>query len=92
MADVVLLDYHQVAMRLGVSHGTIAKWVVGIRNAPKNFPKPVPLGGKLKRIRSDHFDAWINNLGTGDENIALSDVVQKRGPGRPRKIAVTKNK
>lgn len=54
MSETRLLPVSAVTERVGVSRSQIYKMM-----ARGRFPRPVDLGGKVRRWRSDELEAWI---------------------------------
>ena len=54
MSETRLLPVPEVVARTGISRPQIYKLM-----ARGTFPRPLDLGGRVRRWRSDELDAWI---------------------------------
>ena len=61
MSAKPLLIINDIAGRLNLSPVTIAHWAYRRKPAPKDFPEPIKIGGRL-RWRPEAIDAWLDAL------------------------------
>jgi excisionase family DNA binding protein len=55
LPGILLIDVKEVARRLGLSDRTV--WRL---NSTGKLPRPVSIGGKSKRWRSEEITAWVS--------------------------------
>lgn len=93
-AQKLLLDYVESADVLGgVSSWQLRKWTYGQRQAPKGFPRPVRVGGRIyyRRVDLEDWVAGLNPAPGCEESIEQEHpqhsptitASPKRRPGRP---------
>ena len=84
MSAKPLLIINDIAGRLSLSPVTIAHWAYRRKPAPKDFPEPIKIGGRL-RWRPEAIDAWLDALQEvpRPSDAPAADAARRRG--RPRK-------
>lgn len=84
MERPLLLGLVEAADYVGVGRSTIRKWACGVMPAPPGFPEFIRLGGRIVLRRVD-LEAWV--AGLVKPPAPAPALPEKRGPGRPRKVA-----
>lgn len=92
-----LLDFVAAGQLVSFSPVTLGHWARGDKKAPKGFPQPIRLNGRVLRFRATDLLAWIEGLAPSHPDPrapapatdATPTPAPRRGRGRPRKAAHT---